>query len=69
MHLNYKKQISEVNRFKRNLLVRLGDFTESIGEADEYIKASLKEHMWERIEMVRQKRRHVTRPSTFHGIW
>jgi hypothetical protein len=32
-----------------NLLVRLGDFTESIGEADEYIKASLKEHMWERI--------------------
>jgi hypothetical protein len=49
MHLNYKKQISEVNRFKRNLLVRLGDFTESIGEADEYIKASLDEHMWERI--------------------
>ena len=49
MHLNYKKQISEVNRFKRNLLVRLGDFTESIGEADKYIKASLEEHMWERI--------------------
>ncbi len=49
MHLNYKKQISDVNRFKRNLLVRLGDFTESIGEADKYIKASLEQHMWERI--------------------
>ena len=49
MHLNYKKHISEVNRFKRNLLVRLGDFTESIGEADKYIKASLKDHIWERI--------------------
>ncbi len=49
MHLNYKKHISEVNRFKRNLLVRLGDFTESIGEADKYIKASLKELIWERI--------------------
>jgi hypothetical protein len=30
-------------------LVRLGDFTESIGEADKYIKASLEEHMWGRI--------------------
>jgi hypothetical protein len=49
MHLNYKKQISEVNRFKRNLLVRLGDFTESIGGAGKYIKVSLKEHIWERI--------------------
>ncbi len=29
--------------------MRLGDFTESIGEADKYIKSSLKEHMWERI--------------------
>jgi hypothetical protein len=29
--------------------VRLGDFTESIGEADENIKASLEKHMWERI--------------------
>jgi hypothetical protein len=49
MHLNYKKLISEVNRFKRNLLVKLGDFIESIGEADKYIKASLEEHMWKRI--------------------
>jgi hypothetical protein len=34
---------------KRNLLVRLRDFTESIGEAVEYIKASLEEHMRKRI--------------------
>ncbi len=49
--------------------MRLRDFTEPIGEADENIIASLEEHMWERIEMVPQKRRHVTRPSAFHGIW
>jgi hypothetical protein len=49
--------------------VRLREFTEPIGEADKNIIASLEEHMWERIEMVWQKRRHVTRLSKFHGIW